>query len=118
MVKVGKMYCLKGFYTLFLTNMKLNIEVNHRPLTLKLLIPCNKNMYYILFTKPTYAHRVYTTVLLLSLLYDSVITSYFTTFSVTWCVVLSEGGDIIAETCGRIRKCTAVYCVGICWFCK
>jgi hypothetical protein len=31
----------------FKKNMKLNIEVKHRPLILTLLIPCNKNMYFI-----------------------------------------------------------------------
>jgi len=53
------MYCLKGFYMLFLTNKKLNIEGNHRPLTLKLLIPRNKNNT-VFYLQSQHKHTAYT----------------------------------------------------------
>jgi hypothetical protein len=43
-----------------------------------------------------------------------VIVSYFNIFSVTWCVIHSDNGDIIAKTCGRLRNCAVIYTVCAC----
>jgi hypothetical protein len=39
----------------------------------------------------------------------TVIVSYFNMFSITWFVIITDDGSVIAETCRKDGNCTVVY---------